>query len=499
MKYKYIYSLIFCGLLSLVSCNNHKTIAVNSNNEEETNRVYPPISLYFMKANSMVVSVGAMGEDYTAYLPDFVSYPNDLTKLGLKGPVKYCEMGASTIKWTFDFNTDGNLTNQQFRMDSQGRYGEGHRMEYNGAGELTFLGRDFRGQSPDSHTYTYENGVLVKREYGSGMRTYEWKKDSNGKLDPIKSVTKGLKPLMDMTYAESDAGVVLHSMLYANPWLPGGLAADKGMSTFEYDSDGRLMKISVCYFGCKNAPAKDLYGVNLYEYNEHGDVSKETYSLAKTADQCLTDNALHTQVTTYDYNYDEHDNWIWCKSTSSRGNEVSLPVSRTIQYYSEEELETIAAEKKYVEEHPFIGQWRLNETEEFEKEDGDKEVIKYSGKLVLNLYEKFVPDGHEGENPVFGILYVESVPQYGMEQVGSYTITKAKLNGNDVDILLVGYFSGIEYSGKLTYSETDRSIKISDIKFLKEPNNESESDFDGYDYEPIEGVYKFYKSDTINK
>ena len=442
----------------------------------------------------MMVVTSHNQEDYTAYLPDFVSYPNDLAKLGLKGNVKSCEMGASTIKWTFDFNPEGNLTNQQFRMDSQGRFGEGHRMEYNASGQLTFLGRDFHRQSPQSHTYTYgSNGKLAKREFGRAWRTYEWATDDKGTVYPVSVDTKELVPLMDMKYERKDGRTLLKSMKIKWPYLPHW-TAEKGDYDFEYDSDGRLTQVNVAYHKCKGAPAVDLFGVSKYEYTEHGTVAKETYSIAKTKEALLTENALGTSITTYDYEYDEHDNWIKCAATKQPSYGTDLPLRRTIVYYSDTELAEIANEKKAEAERPFIGQWTFEDKEEFESPDGEKEIVNISGTIVLNLYDKFKPD-YEDEM-ILGLMRFDRTPQNGMKQGCGYTITEASLSCNTVSIKFSNYYNDDKYSATLVFDPATKQMTFKDVKFLEEGSADEEYGLGGNTLEPIEGTFNFSSRST---
>ena len=66
-------------------------------------------------------------------------------------------------------------------------------------------------------------------------------------------------------------------------------------------------------------------------------------------------------------------------------------MSRTIEYYTDEELQAIAREKKEIDEKPFVGIWAFSNT--IDMGNGDR--YDYTSTIALNLYEKFVPDGVE--------------------------------------------------------------------------------------------------------
>lgn len=482
-------------IVTLASCAGSKSSADEDGEENKTTlQTLPPIDLYFMRPNDMVVTSHNM-EDYTAYLPDFVSYPNDLVKLGLKGNVKSVELGEAGIMiFTFDFNPEGNLTNQQFRALGGG---EGHRMEYDAAGRLTFLGRDFRRQSPDSHTYSYDDhGNLIHRQYGRGFRTYQYTKDDNGVFYPLSVDNHGLVPSVDMNYERMDDMTLLKNMNIKWPYMPSGWSAERGELDYKYNDHGQLIQVNVLYSGCKAAPVSELFGECKYEYNGNGNVSHKVISIAKTKEALHTENALRNIATDYNYQYDEHGNWISCAVTDLSSQKAGYPTPRRITYYSEVELEEIKEAKKEEAEHPFIGQWQFSETEVFETEDGEQETVKTFGTIVLNLYQKFKPDYED--NTILGLMRFSRVPQYGMEQGGGYTITEAKLSGNKVIIEFVGYSSGDKYSGELEYIPATKEIRLANVKFISAENG-VESDFEGYDLDPVEATYKFIKRSTSNQ
>lgn len=491
-------SILLCSMLA--SCGGAKS---HQSQEEESDvlaKEYSPMDLYFMIPTEMLVSPGG-GSNRTAYLPDFINYPNDLVKLGLRGRVKECEVGVSTLKFIYKFNIQGNLTNYQFRMDSKGYFGEGAKLEYDAAGHLTFLGRDFKGQSPNSHRYVYEDDVLVRREYGSGFRLYEWVEDGDGRKIPSKVTTKGWDSTMGMKYARDENGnVVLTEMVYDNPRLPGSLTAESGMSTFRHSSDGRLSKVLTAYKGCSDRNYPNMWGECEYTYNPQGDVEKLVMALydSKGADR----QQLYTVTQTYTYTYDSNGNWVSVSMNSTNPDPGVLRLSdftRTISYYTEEEINAFEEEKREMDEKPFVGQWRYSSTTEHATEYGEIETIEDNCTIILNLYDKFVPDGYDEHK--YGIMFVESLPSLGMEQYGSWDITEVKVVGDRVDIRLKGLNSGDEYTAKLLYNPKDKSLSLTNFRRSKsdsEKESDSASDFEEYDLEPFEGSYKFLKRSTSN-
>lgn len=341
-KTYYVISGLLC--IGLMSCGGHKS-DLGSETEEQTikvEQVFPAIGLYFGTPTSMFGRDSGY-EIAPSNLPDFVTYKNDLEKMGLRGKVKEVKESVSTFQWTYTFNPEGNLVNYQFRMDSRGRYGEGAKAEYNEAGQLILLGRNFRGQSPNSHTYVYDGGRLVRRSSRRGERVYYYH-DSNGTSVPDSSVTKGLTPYLNLNYVERNGMVLVAGMSHKKPSISGGLHADMARSEFVYAHDGRLTSLTTLYEGVRGYKAKTLYGLIQYTYNEQGDVeTMESYLF--TDKKPLTDNtllgqAVHHGRTTYEYKYDEQGNWVYINQNDEPKpkNTVSLnTMSRTITYYSEGE------------------------------------------------------------------------------------------------------------------------------------------------------------------
>lgn len=484
---------------AITSCGGNKTTNSESDASKTTTRVYSPMDLYFMRPLAMLVSPQG-GDNSTAYLPDFVDYPNDIVKLGLRGPVKECVAGISTIRYTYKFNIDGKLTNYQFRMDSQGSFGEGARMKYDESGNLIFLGRDFRRQSPNSHTYTYSNGKLTKRQYGSAYRDYTWTEDKDGSIRPKSVENHGLNPSLEIKYGQNADGLpIICEMSYNNPEIPGSMTAKTGTSTFEYAPNGQLLKVKTAYQGCSNPQYKELWGICEYTYNEHGDV----VSLENTLYDSPAEGhkQLLSVINTYTYTYDGQGNWISVTMDSSDKQSVGLnTLNRTITYYSEAEIAEREKARKAFLEHPLIGQWRLSNKEEFETDYGERETVEETATLVINLYDKFTPDGYT--EPKYGIIFVESNPSLGMEQTGSWDITDAKINGNSVDIKLMGFNSADEYSATLKFNPKTKSIKFENLRLTKkapEVSSDEASDFEYFDLEPYEGEYVFLKRATSNQ
>lgn len=449
--------------LSLLSCAGHKTADEASSKETQVNQVFPPIGLYYGKPTSMFGNT----EDYEikpSNLPDFVTYPNDLVKMGLRGKVKSVHEAVSTFSWTYTFNHVGNLTDYQFRMDSQGRYGEGARTNYNEAGELTLLGRNFRGQSPNSHSYSYKNGKLARRSSSRGERLYYYH-DSVGVQVPDSIVTKGLSPYLNIIFVQHDDMILVGRMTYRHTSLPGNLTADKSESVMEYSADGQLKALRCIYRDVKGYKGSTLYGLTEYTYNEHGDVSKMEYYLftdkAPLTDVTLLSLAVHHGIDTYEYQYDEHGNWVTLTMNSEpkAANTIALnTMSRTIEYYTDEELQAIAREKKEIDEKPFVGIWAFSNT--IDMGNGDR--YDYTSTIALNLYEKFVPDG--GDEPQWGIVFAKMSNTLGAERTGSYNITDFKINGNTIKINVEELFSGAKYSAVLKYDPSDKSLAMSDVQ-----------------------------------
>ena len=62
-------------------------------------------------------------------MSDFVDYPSDLVRLGLRGTVKEVKT-TSAAEMVQKFNEDGNLTSQGLWFDSSHRFGDEYKREY---------------------------------------------------------------------------------------------------------------------------------------------------------------------------------------------------------------------------------------------------------------------------------------------------------------------------------------------------------------------------------
>ncbi len=486
--------LFMLGLsFSLLSCGGDKLAGTENQEEAQVDRVFPPIGLYYGKPTSMLG--GTPDPDYEikpSNLPDFVNYPNDLTKMGLRGRVKSVREGVSTFSWSYDFNPAGNLTDYQFRMDSKGRYGEGARAEYNGAGELTLLGRNFHGQSPNSHAYSYKNGKLVRRSSSRGERIYFYH-DSAGVSVPDSIVTKGLTPYLNIKFVQEDNMINVGRMTYKRPSLPGNITADNAESIMEYTAEGQLKAMRTVYRNVKGYKTPTLYGLTQFFYNEQGDVTKMEYYLftdkTPLTDETLLSTAVHHGIDTYDYQYDEQGNWVelTMNSQPKAANTVVInTLSRTIEYYSDEELQAIEQENKELEEKPFVGVWTYTETDDL----GDDNRYDYNGTITLNLYEKFMFEGID--EPQWGIIHSSMSNTLGKNRNSAYNITDFKIRGNTVKVNLEDYFSGARYSATLTYNSQDKSMTISDVI----ETYEGEPDMFDYIQEPYSVKYTYKTRST---
>ncbi len=485
MKKYFLILTLLAVVSTITSCGGRKSMN-SDDTSAEANQVYSPIDLYFMRPTAMSVKPGNE-QNPMSYLPDFITYPNDLVKFGLKGNVKECVIAVSTFSWTYKFNTSGNLTNYQFRMDSQGRYGEGVRLEYDSNNQLTLLGRDFRGQSPNSDTYIYTDGHLTKRQNGSRYREYIWSTGNNGNTIPQKSVSHELKPLLDMEYAENSDGMVLLSkMTYNNPYLPGVLTAKMGVSTFEYDSNGRVVKVNTAYTGCSNAQYREMWGECCYSYNDSGDVAEEFFTLFDSQDE--NRQQLYTVTQSYAYRYDEQGNWISVTMTSSDPQPGTIPtMNRNLIYYAEEEMSHAVNATDEAMDKIFVGEWEYRQTYQQDL-DGETEMVINAGNIVMNLYDKITWEW--SEEPILGYVYSRTTPSLGMEQAGTFIITKAKVEGGSAKIILEGYYSKDLYSASLDYDSESKALLVDNLKLIRQTSHgQDEAGDETFDLKPFEGVY----------
>lgn len=190
---------------------------------------------------------------------------------------------------------------------------------------------------------------------------------------------------------------------------------------------------------------------------------------------------------------DEMGNWTE-RVVSQNGRPVFMEVRR-LSYYDPTEIQAnAAAKKKEMTEKPFIGQWTYDKKEDM----GGGEWIETNCTLVLNLYDKIIPDG--GVQPSHGVIIAGYSTDSGIYKMTPYQISGAKVTGDKAEIEFFSENSYDIYTATVVYNPSNQTIIITDITFKEDGSlgEEEASMMNVSDISPAEGVYKFLKRSTSN-
>ena len=308
MKSKHVI-LLFLFILSvaLYSCGN------------DSRKGYNPISLYFSPTEDYLFN-------YEVF-PDFINYPDDWAKFGLKGNVK--EFQYKTLhNYTGLFKDDGKLQAKVFIASGGGNK------------ELS------------SHEYIYDNDGYLTQVKSEGMIDFGRGKgfsSAGKKVDTkvISNTTSGkpqIRAINDLNRNVVD--YIIHYEYDANDICRGVRLADnspnkknnaivckfdcneKGQITYihtrrtripyrltlgerkitpSYDSNGRLVamnEISIPH-NMEAYRIDSIASTTNYKYNKQGDIIECKYS-----DIVYPGNVTKDFILTFSYEYDNQGNWI---------------------------------------------------------------------------------------------------------------------------------------------------------------------------------------------
>lgn len=352
MNMKQLLKLIpITGLLtSMIGCNIASKIT-----EKAVERKQNSLWLYYAVTPLIENMTGFDGETAT-FVPDFVNYPTDWAKFGLKSAVSKISWGRKT--WTeMKFNESGKLTYVGNWFDEQRRYGDPIGFNYDESGKLRYMYNkrgivDGSDLSRHSQHYGYDSsGRLISRDYGTYSKSYHYY--DNGKLKSVDFVPRKehfghYYGEGDVYFACDDKGDITTMKRRISGHLLFGSARGELCSSYIHGDDGLCMGRKDTYI-LENNKIDSICSIESYTYNEYGDLASWThesivYPSKKTADAFTLD---------FDYAYDEAGNWIkkvvkgdMIESLKSdlkwygnivKGDDGSLQLEcyRTIKYYTD--------------------------------------------------------------------------------------------------------------------------------------------------------------------
>lgn len=286
--------LMFVLIGSFIACTNGGILKVEK-------KKYTPISLYY---NPLELVPDWLNPCMVS--PDFLNYPDDLSKFGLRGKVK--SVIYDPLFRELEFNEQGNLMLSAGYLGKNRNYGDVYIYDYSPEKKLTQM-RNARNARKQTYSYD-ESGKLVKREgaLGYGYQTYNYYVD--GKMKEIVNHPYSDNLYLHGTYGEmkcNENGDIVYLEMYKsnNPFFSDRLRL-RSVSTFGYASNGLCSdKTETLYWGKSDCDSIRCY--NTYEYNEKGDIilwhyKDEWYSKTKT------ENSI-TCGLAYKYIYDANNNW----------------------------------------------------------------------------------------------------------------------------------------------------------------------------------------------
>lgn len=432
-------------------------VLLTSCGDAEKEKVYPPLS-EFMYCDDAFLDRYAGIEKFTfaKQFTDFVQYPDDWTKFGLKGKVKRmsCERQRGILTEVL-FDIEGHLISQGSTFGRGGRYGSTLDFEY-ADGRLA---RVVHRTSREAQTYEYDDQGKLNLSKGDRYeKRFEY--HANGMLKSITmSTPNDYSPsLKDGIYSMNcdETGRVLSlTMRAAHPVID-----ILGIGTFEFEYDdrglcnvkhGRIFVDNDYHQICDT-----VFSTSRFTYNEHNDLVKweEEYHTGKG-------DKSGSFVKQYSYVYDEEGNWT-TRSTLDEAGETEGTFTRNIEYFSIAEIAAFEqaqeAEKRLKEElkdGPFKGVWAYSEPPE--EEDG-RMFGGYDMVLVLDFYGKSVTDGTSDEKTAGG-FDVSTV-----WNTSSCKILSFRPDGNKAEITYEDL--GI-YSATLIYHPDTKQMEMIDGKLIK--------------------------------
>lgn len=339
------------GLLLIL---NFVLSACSGSGKSLSERKYNPITFYF---DPNLFWVSGTPTYPACFVPDFVNYPNDLVKYGLRGSVKSLESNGSFFS-EMQFNSQGNLTYQGYFFDSDKRYGEAYQFEYTESGNLASMYnvRTRQGSGASEHYEYNASNKLTNRVYKAGAKkiyTYH----ENGLLKSVVlDPQRDNQNVCDMV-CDNDGNIISLETFQLSHLVQSLLVQEKrACSTYAYNSEGLCSSSKEILLPSKQHHAIDsICGESTYLYNDKGDLIQWNYSSV-----CYPKNDTYRFTIDYIYVYDEQGNWTEMKvvgnvvkdllssfgvATMEDGRKY-VTFNRVIEYYTDEELKVIEKEQK---------------------------------------------------------------------------------------------------------------------------------------------------------
>lgn len=340
--------------ICLVGCDMVSKIAEKAIEQRQS-----PVMIYEKETPLFLISDFLVREKNST-IPDFVNYPTDLAKYGLRGAVKSVVMN-NKIPESMKFDCDGKLTYADTWLNKAHTWGVAMGLNYDEIGRLKYLynvAQGFGGATiPDlsrySNRYEYDtSGKLVSRDYGLYKKKYHYYDNGNLKSVDFVPVKENLGHYYgeDDTYFTCDKkGHIATMQRSTNHFLYG---EGKLYSTFIHADNGLCVERNSTFVQ-RHTKNDSICTKDIYAYNEQGDI------VAWTHESVVHPSMIKNLFNIYfDYVYDEQYNWVKRVATGellkqlfeahpivgaplkkAEDGKLRLEDQRTIVYYTDVEMD----------------------------------------------------------------------------------------------------------------------------------------------------------------
>ena len=301
--------------------------ACSGGGQMEKERKYTPVYLYFnpidpdLRSPKMAIDLSPLGG-----FSQFVNYPNDWAKYGLRGNV-------SKIQFVFKgFNGAERVFDNAGRLRTEGGptidlpYAVYKELRYDNLGRLVgVVGNLHRNRwATSSQQFEYdETGKLVKLTGALGGAEYQefyyYEDGTLKEIIPKKDVVflKEYDHIGKMEFNEQGKLVRLEAPLTSNPFVAEAKSDFNrfpSVSTFTYSGGLCTEKLEKIAFIVRKEVKDTITCINRYTYNDKGDLASWEYHGVYYYLDPKTRNHYSlvpiSDTIRFEYEYDDHDNWI---------------------------------------------------------------------------------------------------------------------------------------------------------------------------------------------
>lgn len=318
-------TLLLCATALLAACSGGGLF--------EKEKKYTPLYVYYNPLDPDITST-LTNTDLSPVknYPNFVNYPDDRTKHGLRGnvsqvryPLKDARGNPSTWGIGLAFNEAGQLTSVFSGDFARPMDAEIWEFQYDNAAHLVGKVNNphrYRWPSNKDHFEYDASGRLVKRNspFAQGdFQTYDYHENENLKRvipvqNPRNLPSTALTGMME--FNKSSELERMEVPLTSNPFVAdakGSFNDFPSVSTFTYSGGLCTEKLEKIAFIVRGETLDTITCVNRYAYNDKGDLISWEYNGGYYRLDPVTRNEYSIPQTSFtirfEYDYDKHGNW----------------------------------------------------------------------------------------------------------------------------------------------------------------------------------------------